>query len=111
MFNRRCYGTTGERIILDFKVNGHPMGSETEQKTGNPVTIDTFIAGTSKIEKAEIIRNAEVIACFNGKSDFEQFQYLDKNVPIGSKNIYYYVRITQDDANMAWSSPVWITQT
>jgi hypothetical protein len=28
LYNRRVYATTGARILLDFVINGHPMGSE-----------------------------------------------------------------------------------
>ncbi len=35
-----------------------------------------------------------------------KFQYTDSN-PLPGEN-RYYVRLQQEDGNMAWSSPVWI---
>ncbi len=114
LFNRHCYGTTGERIILDFRVNGHMMGEEVGWDGDKPRKIKVSVAGTAIIDKVEIIRNAQVIATLRGNSDFEEFEYTDKE-PLFTqakedKNaIYYYVRITQEDEEMAWSSPIWFS--
>jgi len=55
---RHCYGTTGERIILEFTVNGYRMGDEfslSSSTEGREIKIS--VVGTDKISRIEIIRN------------------------------------------------------
>jgi hypothetical protein len=51
---RRCYATTGQRILLDASCNEHPMGEEF--RTSEPPTIRCRVVGTAGIEFAEILR-------------------------------------------------------
>lgn len=109
LFNRHCYATTGERIILDFKIDEHIMGDEIEQTRNKPRIIKVIAAGTADIDKMEIVRNNTIIASLQGNSDFEEFEYTDvTTLDQNEKNIFYYVRVIQKDGEMAWSSPIWI---
>lgn len=57
--SRRCYGTSGARIILDVAVDGHRMGSEPDL-TGTP-EISVRALGTAPIERIELRRGLETI--------------------------------------------------
>ncbi|HUE75180.1 MAG TPA: DUF3604 domain-containing protein, partial [Chloroflexota bacterium] len=59
LFAHRCYATSGERILLDVSVDGHPMGSEYEG-TGDP-TIEVAVLGTAGIERLELYRSLDLI--------------------------------------------------
>ena len=122
LFNRSCYATTGEHIILGFTIVGAPMGSEinTKDKPGLAVNrhISGYVAGTETIRTIEIIRNGKVIETFE-PDDTDEFEFTyDDMTPIEKVTIdggrgkpdfaYYYVRVTQDDDHMAWSSPIWV---
>ena len=37
-----------------------------------------------------------------------QVRVLDKEFTVGTD--YYYVRVTQRDAGMAWSLPIWVSE-
>lgn len=121
MYQRSCYATTGERIIVNFTLAGKPMGSEvsTADKAGLSVNrhLSGTVAGTKKLKTIEIIRNGKVIETLKPDSYFLEFTYDDLNplnkVTIDNKDkkppfVYYYIRVTQDDGNMAWSSPIWV---
>ena len=56
---RRCYGTTGQRILLEFAADGHPMG--TELKTDRPPELNVRAVGTSDIERIDLFRGLEPI--------------------------------------------------
>lgn len=121
LYNRSCYATTGERIIVGLYIAGLPMGSEisTAQKHGLLINrhISGFVAGTTKLKSVEIIRNGKVLKAYKPDSYSLEFEYddltqLDK-VAIPSKDkrppfVYYYIRVVQDDGHMAWSSPIWV---
>ncbi len=56
---RRCYATTGERIILKVSSNGNPMGSV--MTTSSPPSIEVEVIGTAPLEKVEIVRDTTTI--------------------------------------------------
>jgi len=57
--NRRCYATTGARILLDFAVDGHSMG--TEIFSNGPRTVTFRVIGTEPIERVDLFRGVEII--------------------------------------------------
>lgn len=104
MYDRHTYGTTGARILLSFKANGRPMGSELKAAKGEAVTFDISVWGTKNV-KVELIRNNEVIRTWEPGSDVCDVTCTDNGC---KETDYYYVRVTQPDDHMAWGSPVWI---
>lgn len=121
LYNRSCYATTGARIILGFFLASYKMGSETStaQKYGflSNRHLHGFVAGTTDLERIEIIRNGEVIKTFTPHQYDLQFAYDDmdllEDVVIEAKDkkppfVYYYIRVLQVDGHMAWSSPIWV---
>ncbi len=100
--NRRTYGAT-DNIVLDVKTNGHIMG---EVIQANDIEIDIHVIGTEKIKEIIIIKNGKEYPVKH-KGDKEiKVQWKDKKVDTSKEN-YYYVRILQEDGEVAWSSPVW----
>ena len=56
----RCYGTTGARIDLDFRIDDHPMGSvATTSEYFARLFVD--VRGTAPIEKIELFHGKEVL--------------------------------------------------
>jgi hypothetical protein len=66
------------------------------------------VRGTDQIVRLELIRNNAIIytAPAPNKKNVD-LEYVDM-APVQGTN-WYYVRVTQIDKNLAWSSPVWIT--
>jgi hypothetical protein len=56
---RRCYATTGARIIVRVSADGHPMGAE--YRTGAPCRIDVWVCGTAPLERVEVYRGLDLI--------------------------------------------------
>ncbi len=120
LHNKSCYATTGERILLGFYIAGHRMGEElsTQVKPGLVINrhISGFVSGTAPVKTIEIIRNGDVIHTLKPNVNNTDFTFDDmidlKEVMIKHKDsnpfVFYYVRVTQEDHNMAWSSPIWI---
>lgn len=121
LYRRSCYATTGERMIVGLYVAGASMGKEisTAEKPGLIVNrhLSGYVAGTAMLTKVEIIRNGKVLKTFTPKEYFLDFAYDDmsplEKVVLPAKNqkppfIYYYLRVTQADGHIAWSSPIWV---
>jgi len=58
-WSRRTYGTTGERIVVDFKVDGHMMGEEYDAE-GAP-SISVKVNGTKPLHAVEVMRGTQTI--------------------------------------------------
>lgn len=121
LYNRSCYATTGERMIVGLYIAGSPMGSElsTVSKHGLLVNrhITGYVSGTTKLKTVEIIRNGKVIHVIKPDGYSCNFTYDDmvalEKVVTDAKDkkppfVYYYIRATQQDGHIAWSSPIWV---
>ena len=134
---RRTYRTTGQRILLDFRVNDAPMGSEialdaplpepcagTSPECGERAAVTAALAprfevtahGTDVIEAVEILRYSEPDGGFRVIHDLRpnalDFNWSGRDGGFRDDAIYY-LRLRQRSPvrgriAMAWSSPVWV---
>lgn len=108
LYNRRCYGTTGARIVVEFSVDGEPMGGIIEDSPfAQAHRIEVGIYGTSRLAAVEVLRGRELVYAHSSYDATCSFELVDEPGP-GAAN-YYYVRVLQADGEMAWSSPVWVS--
>lgn len=68
--SRRCYGTSGPRIILDVSVNGQPMGSEF-RATESPL-VAVRVLGTAPLDTVELRRGLETVHTFSSMPEPDQ---------------------------------------
>jgi hypothetical protein len=104
---RRVYATSGVRILLYFSADDHPMGSE--YATDAPPKLVVRVAGTDKIHYIYLLRDNEVIHQSGGDfghGEMARFEFIDQQAGPGTH--WYYVRVLQEDGEMAWSSPIWV---
>jgi len=109
LYNRRCYATSGVPIVLDFRINDQLMGTEIE--TTSPPRLTATVTGTAPLRAIDIVRSGYVFAglqCNPGEGVTELSFSLDDKIIIPGESHYYYLRVTQEDGNMAWSSPIWL---
>ncbi len=59
---RRCYGTTGGRILLEVTADGQPMGAA--YQASQPPEIAVKMVGTAPIERIDIFRGLEQVYTF-----------------------------------------------
>ena len=100
---RRCYATSGAKILLDFTVDGEPMGSELGGgRSANEHQIVGQAVGTGPLRRIELVGADGVLA--EGEVDGDQGT-LETRVAFPAPG-YAYLRVVQEDGEMAWSSPV-----
>ena len=102
---RRTFGTTAARIGIDFRVNGRLMG-EIAPRAEGPVSVTARVRCPRPIKSIEICRNNEFVYSTNPDGPEASIEFLDQE-PIQEPS-YYYLRVIQEDGEMAWSSPVWL---
>jgi len=119
---RQCYATTGHRALITFSIGGHPAGSivEADGEHRSLVaerTISATVHGTAHIERIEVIRNNTEVCTYRGDGEDVEFEWVDqqdlsrialqRTVRGRQQTCYYYLRITQADGDIAWTSPIW----
>lgn len=98
---RRVYGTTNARLRLIFTANGHLMGSVVPNTSTKTLMIDA--TGENRLKKIDVFRNAEHYSRLvpDGIS-FKSELTIEEDEPS-----FWYVRVTQVDNHVAFSSPIW----
>lgn len=106
---RRCYATNGERIQLDFDVDGTLMGGELSAPLDSTVTANVSVMGTDTPSAIEILQNGVVVA---RKTDCAASGCMfSAPVPVTDLRNFVYARVQQQNNGRAWSSPVWVRGT
>ncbi len=108
MKKRRCYGTTGEPIVLDFALDDYMMGEEvkTDEIDGSP-SLKVKVEAPTLIERIQIVKDGAVVIQRLGLEKRERLLWTDPEFD-EEKPCYYYAKIIQKDGEIAWSSPIWI---
>lgn len=104
---RHVYATSGVPIQIDFRINDNIMGKEIF--ISSPPEIQINVKGTNKIHYVILLRDNKEIAYFGKDFDFGngvRKKIIDDSIETG--NHWYYLRIIQEDGEMAWSSPIWV---
>ena len=101
---RRTIAAT-DKIYLNFTCNGKPLGSifSTENKPDLWFKVD----GTGKLKRVTIVRNEKNWKVFDSIEGVSLEKKITDDSPGAGEN-RYYIRVEQEDGNMAWSSPVWV---
>ncbi len=131
LYDRRCYATTGERILLDVTLSiddadggaaAVPMGRDLEVELAavGQRTVRVRIAGTATIDRVEVLRNNEPVFTAQPGTDVWDGEWTDAApllplalppvFPNDRPFVFYYVRVTQANRQYAWASPIWLTQ-
>ncbi len=114
---RRCYATTGTRLLMDFRVNDHLMGSSTES-IGAP-RLQLNLSSRREIELVSVLRDEEVIAELTPGARSCQWECTDVEARPGwhfyrvevkerGETVEFPHNIAQAAGFRAYSSPIWV---
>jgi hypothetical protein len=106
---RHSYAAT-DNIVLDFRMEDksageHMMGDIVSTRT-TPVFV-IHIDGTANLKQVDIIKSNRIVYTASPAANSFALRYVDNHLEPGEA--YYYVRAEQEDGQMAWSSPIWVT--
>lgn len=105
---RHAYGAT-DNIVLDFQAtdadgNHYIMGDIIRSTRAPRLAIKAI--GTDRIKQFVIVKNQELIYTSSPNREEYILEFTDRNFEAGSN--YYYIRVVQNDGQVAWSSPIWV---
>jgi hypothetical protein len=114
LHHRRTYGTTGVKILLDFSINGEPMGG-TVTVPGSP-RLEIEAHGTDVIEFIQVLRYSKsdgaFVIIYTLFPDGVDFTWSQTDATFKEDSTYYVrlrqARMVRTRVAMAWSSPIWV---
>lgn len=99
---RRCYGTTNARMCVIFTINGAIMGSELEAADAKHIVVD--VAAEAPLKAVDLMKDGDLHQRF--RPDGAEFRVELTETSSDPSN--WYVRATQIDNHIAYSSPIWV---
>jgi hypothetical protein len=104
---RHLYGAT-DNILAEFRSGGNIMGDAFT--TATAPSFQVKLVGTAPFSKVVIVKNSEYVYSREPKSASVSFAWRDEK-PTKDKVSYYYVRGEQENGEIVWVSPMWVTYT
>jgi hypothetical protein len=101
---RHCYGAT-DNILLDVRSGEHLMGDEFTSR--EPIRLKVMAHGTSPIAKVDVIKDFLYVYSTEPRTARVEFEWQDEEKR-GLGLSWYYVRVIQEDGEIAWGSPIWV---
>lgn len=89
---KRCYATTGARIII-----------KTKASRGKSFSVSMKIWGSDAIDRVQVFKKGEMVHEEMRRSEYEEFEWEDKGY---KRRDNYYIRIIQMDNEIAWINPM-----
>jgi hypothetical protein len=105
MRRRHAYAAT-DNIVVDFRASdsrgrGYFMGDAYQDRAAPKLSVK--ILPTAPVDAIEIVHDGKFVY----KTTQTEFVFSPATRP--AKHSYYYVRVRQQDRNLAWSSPIWVS--
>lgn len=108
LYNRSCYATTGRHILLFLSLNGQPMGRElVVPAPATPRELAWRAIGTGDIKRVDLLRNNGVVKSWPAQGTEDMSGRFTRSAPMTGTE-WWYLRVIQEDTEMAWSSPIWV---
>ncbi len=104
---RHVYAST-EQIVADVRCGPYMMGDVFS--TAEPPSLHVRLSAQNPISKVVIVKDNEYVYSAEPHAGNVEFSWRD-NAPSKGKTSYYYVRGEQDNGELVWASPMWITYT
>jgi hypothetical protein len=102
---RHVYAAT-DNILAEFRSGDHIMGDVFT--TASKPTFQIKLTGTAPFAKVFIVKNQQYVYSTEPKSRAVGFSWID-NSAVAGKRSYYYVRGEQENGELVWVSPMWVT--
>jgi len=106
---RHAYAAT-DNIVLDFQAvtgrTAHLMGDAVTAQAKEDPRFLVRVSGTAPIKQIDLIKNRAFVYTTRPDTRQARFDYADNQSGPGES--WYYVRVMQEDGQLAWSSPIWI---
>lgn len=115
--NRRCYATEDQNLKLDFRLDGHPMGSVLKRQ-GGPVRFTVKLTDADEPDanyKVQLLHDvvggeeAAQVAATEQRTGDGAVEFNTSRTP-GTEE-YWFLRVQQSGppVDKVWTAPIWVT--
>ena len=104
---RHLYGAA-DHILAEFSSGSHIMGDAFSSSTVPSFRVK--LRGTAPFAKVHVIKDNQYVYSTSPDKALVDFTWRDSS-PMAGKTSYYYVRGEQQDGEIVWASPMWVTYT
>jgi hypothetical protein len=104
---RHVYAAT-DNIIADVRSGSHIMGDAFSSSSAPELSVK--LIGTAPFAKVVVVKDGKYVYSTQPNSKNVDFRWRDY-APQAGKTSYYYVRGEQENGELVWASPFWITYT
>jgi len=104
----RCYATTGMRYLLEFMVDGNPMGSVMRVPVGHRAEVYGSLGSTTRWVRVEIVGPDGPVAELTPDPEDADVVELEHTTDAVTEPTWIYLRGVDEHGGMAWSSPVYL---
>ncbi|HEY3835715.1 MAG TPA: hypothetical protein VGL72_04060 [Bryobacteraceae bacterium] len=104
---RHLYAST-DNIVAEFRSGNYIMGDAFS--TATPPSFQVKLTGTAPFSRVVIVKDNQYVYSQEPKSAAVSFAWRDAK-PNPGKVSYYYVRGEQENGEIVWISPMWVTYT
>lgn len=105
LWERRVYGTSLDRIYLEFAIDDETFGGEV--RANGPVRIGYLVIGQTDNLEVFLIRNNQEYRADRTDNGVVEVEFED-TPPEGET--FYYLHVVQDNGERAWSTPIWVVR-
>lgn len=91
---------------MEFSIDGNFMGSDIN--TDQPVAISAYVIGKSDNVTVELLPNSQVIHVAKTDNGLVKLDIFNQQAGGAA---HCYLRVTQDNGERAWPSPIWVFKT
>ena len=106
MRDRRTFATSGQRMLIDMRLDGACMGQELRAQS--ELTISLRAVGTRPLKQVDLIKNGTILHTWSCENIYHAAEVSDP-AGLSDSTDYYYARALQEDGHLAWASPCWVT--
>jgi len=103
--SRHVYAST-DNIVADVRCGEHLMGDDFSVPAAPRLSVK--LIGSAAFSKVVIVKDGKEVSVTTPNSKDVSFDWTDNAAQAG-KASYYYVRGEQNDGQLVWVSPMWIT--
>ncbi len=101
---RRCFATTGARIIMRLDYGEQTMGEACEHSYRHRFHIS--VRGTARLYSVEVLEDGRPVQTWLAHNRDFDYSWAPKH---REESHWYVVRVRQVDGHQGWTSPIWLT--
>ncbi len=105
---RRIYRGSTDNILADVRCGAHPLVMGEEFSVNAAPVISVKLVGTAPFAKVRIVKDNNYVYSVEPKTSKVSFTWKDDAAVKGTTS-YYYLRGEQEDGQLVWVSPMWIS--